>query len=287
MAKQIDPVPDFVAVGHVTLDQTPSGTRPGGAAYYAALTAHRLGLRTALLTSFGPDFPADALPADIAVVNVPSERTTIFTLDPSTRHRQLTLRARATDIEADHLPGDWCEAPLGMLCPVMNEVDPALAGSFPDASLGVLPQGWMRQRSAGGVITQEPWDDADLVLPHAQLLVVSFEDIEPFEKPALEWFQFVPLAAVTQGAEGGVLFVNGERYHVEPDRAAEVDATGAGDVFAAALLIEYHREGNPWEAAAVAACTAAASVEAAGAAGIPDRSALAARLAAYHRRLTG
>jgi hypothetical protein len=35
---------DFVAVGHVTLDQTARGTRPGGAAYYTAMTAHRLGL---------------------------------------------------------------------------------------------------------------------------------------------------------------------------------------------------------------------------------------------------
>jgi len=33
---------DFVAIGHVTLDQTPRGTRPGGAAYYTAMTAHRL-----------------------------------------------------------------------------------------------------------------------------------------------------------------------------------------------------------------------------------------------------
>ena len=66
-----------------------------------------------------------------------------------------------------------------------------------------------------------------------------------------------------------------------------MDATGAGDVFATALLIEYHREGNPWEAAAAAACCAAASVEAPGAAGIPDRIALATRLAAYRRRLTG
>jgi sugar/nucleoside kinase (ribokinase family) len=174
-----------------------------------------------------------------------------------------------------------------MLCPVINEVDPALAGTFAEASLGILPQGWMRQRGAGGAITPQPWDDADLVLPYTQLLVVSIEDIEPFQKAALEWFQSVPLAAVTRGREGAILFVNGERYHVEPEPVAEVDDTGAGDVFAAALLIHYHGEGNPWEAAASAACAAAASVEALGADGIPDRPALAARVAAYHRRLTG
>ncbi len=278
---------DFVAVGHVTLDQTRSGARPGGAAYYAVLTAERLGLHAALLTSFGPDFPVESLPPDIAVVNIPSDRTTIFKLEESARGRQLTLLSRAADIEADHLPDDWRLASLGMLCPVINEVDPALSGRFTDAALGMVPQGWMRRRGAGGSITPGPWEDADIVLPHAQLFVVSREDIEPFEKAALEWFQQVPVAAVTRGPEGAILFVNGEPYHIEPERAAQVDATGAGDVFAATLLIEYHRDGNPWEAAAAAACCAAASVEAAGAAGIPDRSTLAARLVAYRRRLSG
>ncbi len=278
---------DLVGIGHLTLDQTSAGTRPGGAAYYAAMTARRLGLRVAILTSFGPDFPAGAIPSDVDVVNVPSDRTTVFVLEESPRGRRLRLLTRAADIEEGHLPADWRGAPLAMLCPVINEVDPALSGSFAEASLGVMPQGWMRQRGAGGAITPEPWDNADIVLPHTQLLVVSVEDIEPVQKTALEWFQHVPLGAVTRGSEGAILFVNGDRYHVEPDRAAEVDATGAGDVFAAALLTEYYRDGNPWEAAAAAACAAAASVEAVGAAGIPDRATLVARLAAYHRRLSG
>ncbi|HEV8441231.1 MAG TPA: PfkB family carbohydrate kinase [Methylomirabilota bacterium] len=276
---------DFVAVGHVTLDQTPTGTRPGGAAYYSVLTAHRLGLRVGLVTSFGPDFPVDALPVDVVVVNVPSALTTVFSLEGSGPRRKLTLMSRAADIETHHVPADWRGIPLGMLCPVINEVDPALAGDFVEASLGVAPQGWMRQRGAGGAIAPRPWEDADLVLPHAQLLVVSLEDIEPFQEMALEWFQHLPLAAVTRGPQGAILFVNGERYHVEPDRAAEVDDTGAGDVFATALLIEYQREGNPWEAAAVAACAAAAAVEGVGVTAIPDRATLTARLAAYHRRL--
>lgn len=278
---------DFVAVGHVTLDHTQSGTRPGGAAYYAALTAHRLGLSVGLVTSFGPDFPSGELPGDIDVVNVPTDRTTVFTVEESARGRQLTLVSRAEDILEDHLPAAWRDVALGMLCPVINEVDPALAAGFGDGAVGVAPQGWMRRRGSGGAIELQSWDDADLVLPHAQALVVSAEDIEPFAKTVLEWFQQLPLAVVTRGRAGATLFVNGEPYHVAPDHAVEVDATGAGDVFATALLIEYQREANPWEAAAAAACAAAASVEAPGAAGIPDRAALRARLAAYHRRLHG
>lgn len=278
---------DFVAIGHVTLDRTPSGTRPGGAAYYAALTAHRLGLSVGLVTSFGPDFPSAELPGDIDVVNVNTERTTIFTVEESARGRQLALVSRAADILEEHLPDAWRDVTLSMLCPVINEVDPALASRFGEGAVGVVPQGWMRRRGSGGAIEPQWWEDAGLVLPHAQALVVSAEDIEPFEKMALEWFQQLPLAAVTRGPAGATLFVNGEPYHVAPDRATEVDATGAGDVFATVLLIEYQREANPWEAAAAAACAAAASVEAPGAAGIPDRVTLSARLAGYHRRLHG
>ncbi|MGH7317629.1 MAG: PfkB family carbohydrate kinase, partial [Candidatus Rokuibacteriota bacterium] len=240
---------DFVAVGHVTLDQTEGGTRPGGAAYYAAVTAHRLGLQVGLLTSFGSDFPPAAIPAGIRVVNVPSERTTSFRISRSRlgqdgRSRELAVLARAGDLEAAALPEEWADATLGALAPVTAEVDPAFAAAFSETSLVALPQGWMRQRGKGGVVSPQPWEDADLVLPHVQALVVSLEDIGPFQKEALEWFQRVPLGAVTRGADGAILFVNGERYGVEADRAAEVDETGAGDVFAAALLVAYHRESN-------------------------------------------
>ncbi|HKW93468.1 MAG TPA: PfkB family carbohydrate kinase [Methylomirabilota bacterium] len=284
---------DFVAVGHVTLDRTPRGTRPGGAAYYAAMTAHRAGLRVGLLTSFGPEFPPDALPADVDIVNVPAERTTIFrvgpgrALGPEGRGRELAVLARATDLEMAALPEAWRGVSLGALCPVMGEVDPALAAAFPEASLVAIPQGWMRERGADGVISPRPWEDADLVLPHVQAVVVSIEDIEPFQKEALEWFQRLPLGAVTRGPGGAILFVNGERYGVEADRAVAVDDTGAGDVFATALLIAYNRDGNAWDAAASAACCAAASIEAEGAASIPDRATLDTRLAAYRRRLGG
>src|SRR5262245_37785253 len=277
---------DLVAIGHVTVDEIDGATRAGGAAYYAAVTAWRLGLAVGILTSHGPEFPRDALPPDIAVVNVPSDSSTLYRVEGGT-DRTLTLLSRAEDIEQGHLPAEWQRAPMALLCPVAGEVDPALAAAFAEASVGVLPQGWMRARGAGGVMTSQRWDDADLVLPHAQSVVVSIEDIEPFEKEALEWFQQVPLGAVTRGRRGAILVVNGERYHVAADPATEVDATRAGDVFAAALLIEYQREGQPWDAAAAAACCAAASVEAEGAAGIPDRAVLEARLRAYRCRQSG
>ena len=278
---------DLVAIGHVTFDETPSGIQPGGSAYYAALTAHRLGLEVGLLTAVAADYPLDIFPKGIEVHVVPSPQTTRYRVGEAQGMRALTLLSRAVDLEAERLPAVWGKAPLALLGPVANEVDPALAGAFDDASVAVLPQGWMRKREAGGLMSSQPWEDADAVLPRAQLLVLSEEDVGGSEETAVQWLHQVPLGAITRGRRGATLYVNGEPYHVTADAATEVDPTGAGDVFATTLLIEYQQSGDAWEAAALAACAGAASVEAAGAAGLADRAALEARLAAYRRRRGG
>ena len=126
-----------------------------------------------------------------------------------------------------------------------------------------------------------------MVLPQVQAVFLSGEDMGAFEEEAGEWFQQVPVGVVTLGEAGALLFVNGERYAIEADVTREADATGAGDVFAAAFLIHYAREGNPWDAAAYASCAAACSVEAEGIAGIPDAERVDARLARYRRHLAG
>ena len=278
---------DLVAIGHVTFDETPSGVRPGGSAYYVALAARRLGLEVGLLTSVAPDFPSDVIPAGITVASVSSPRTTRYRVGEAGGSRTLTLLSRAEDIEIQHLPEGWKSAPLAVLCPVVGEVDPALVSVFDDASLAVLPQGWMRTRGKDGVMGPQPWEDADDVLPLTQLLVLSEEDVPGSEETAVKWFDQVPLGAITRARRGATLYVNGEPYHVAPDRAAETDPTGAGDVFATTLLIEYQRVGDAWEAAAAAACAGAATVEGTGVAALLDRAGLAARLAAYQRRLAG
>jgi 1D-myo-inositol 3-kinase len=275
---------DLVAVGHVTLDETPQGTRPGGAAYYASITAHRLGLRVGLLTSCGADFPRAALPADLDITVVPAARTTRYVLASVEGGRRLRLLERAERIGVAGLPGPWRRAPLVLLCPVASEVDPGLAAAFPDGAVGVLPQGWMRRWGPQGEVSPAGWEHAAAVLAHAQVVVLSDEDAAESLGEVVEWFQRVPLGAITRAAAGATLYVNGEPYHVAPDPVSAVDDTGAGDVFATTLLVDYQRGGDPWSAAAAAACAAAASVTGEGAAAIPGRAELDARLAAHLRR---
>jgi 1D-myo-inositol 3-kinase len=276
--------PDFVAVGHVTLDHFGDVVRPGGAALYAAITAHRLGLSTAILTSHGADFPLDELPSQIEVVGLPAPATTTFEHREAKAGRVLRARGAASPLATGDLPEDWRPAPLVLLAPVLQEVDPMLAAAFPDAAVGAELQGWLRSADAEGAIGPAPWVSADAVLPRLQAIFVSRHDLSGQEAEVSEWVQRVPLAVVTAGAAGAILYVNGDRYEVRPRRTREVDPTGAGDVFAATFLIHYDRHGDAWEAAEAATCAASLSVEGEGWSTVPDAATLAAALEAYRAR---
>jgi sugar/nucleoside kinase (ribokinase family) len=276
--------PDFVAVGHVTIDHFGGVVRPGGAALYAAITAHRLGLSAAILTSHGEDFPLDDVPSRIEVVGLPAPATTTFEHREVKGGRALRARGAARPLTAGDLPEDWRPAPLVLLAPVLQEVDPMLAVAFPDAAVGAELQGWLRATDAEGAISPAQWASPEAVLARLQAIFVSRHDVSGQESQITEWVQRVPLAVVTAGAAGAILYVNGDRYEVRPRRTREVDPTGAGDVFAATFLIHYDRHGDAWEAAEAATCAASLSVEGEGWSTVPDAPTLAAALEAYRAR---
>jgi sugar/nucleoside kinase (ribokinase family) len=276
--------PEFVAVGHVTLDHFGEVVRPGGGAVYAAITAHRLGLSAAILTSHAPDFPLDELPSRIEVVGLEAPATTAFEHREARGGRVLRVRGTASALSVADLPEDWRPAPLVLLAPVLQEVDPMLVTAFPDAAVGAELQGWLRAFDAQGAVSPAPWTGPDAALGRLQAVFVSRHDVQGQESQVTEWVQRVPVAVVTAGAAGAILYVNGDRYEVRPRRTREVDPTGAGDVFAATFLIHYDRHGDPWEAAEAATCAASLSVEGKGWSTVPDAPTLAAALQAYRAR---
>src|SRR5258705_814330 len=119
--------PEFVAVGHVPLDHFGDEVRPGGAALYAAITAHRLGRSVAILTSHGVDFPLDDLPPAIEVVTLEAPATTVFEHQETEGERAMRVTATASPLAAADLPEDWREAPVRLLAPVIQQADPDLA----------------------------------------------------------------------------------------------------------------------------------------------------------------
>jgi sugar/nucleoside kinase (ribokinase family) len=274
--------PEFVAIGHVTLDRFGDVVRPGGAALYAAVTAHRLGLSAGILTSHADDFPLELIPPRIEVVSVPADATTAFEYVSDADPRAMRVTAAARPLGEADLPDDWRTAPLVLLAPVVGEVDPSgLVTAFTNPTVAAAAQGWLRALGDDGTVEPGPWTPSAILLDRLQAIFASVEDVRDRVSAAVDWFQRVPLGVLTAGAAGALLYVNGERYEVQPRRAVEVDPTGAGDVFAATFVIRYHFGDDPWEAAAAAACAASLSVEAEGWAAVPERAALDAALARY------
>ena len=276
--------PDFVAIGHVTLDRIADAIRPGGAALFAAVAAHRLGLSVGLLTSHGDDFPLDLIPPKIEVVSIPAADTSRFEHRLDAEGRVSHVRAVAGPLTTADVPDDWRGAALTLLAPVLDEVDPMIATLFTEGAVGAAAQGWLRHAARDGLVVPRTWRSPERLLQSVQALFLSREDIRGQESEVVEWFQRTPIGVLTADRDGALLFVNGERYEVRPRPAREVDPTGAGDVFAATFLVQYQRDGDPWQAAAAAACAGSLAVEGQGWSAVADRATLDAALADYQRK---
>jgi len=274
--------PDFLAIGHITRDLLPDGSwRLGGAVTYGALTAARLGLRPAIVTSAPPDVLAalDAVLPDIPLSVIPSGEATTFENIYAAQGRQQILHGRAAPLTLSSVPEAWRDAPIVLLGPVAQEIDASIVGGFRNSLVAATPQGWLRQWEADGVVTPSLLASADILLPHLRALILSREDIgASADKVFGEWAQIVPLIAVTCSRDGAYIWENGVRSGLFAGYPAhEVDPTGAGDVFAAAFLCELWRTGATSSAIDFANQVAACSVEGIGGESIPTREMIAAR----------
>jgi sugar/nucleoside kinase (ribokinase family) len=261
---------DYLAIGHITIDQTPTGPRLGGTAAYAALTAQALGLRAGILTAWGEELPADVL-GGIPVANMGAERSTELENQIVGGVRSQRILNAAPFIEFHHIPEAWRSAPLVHLAPVAREVSPRILNYFPDTFGCATPQGWMREWDASGAVRQGEWIEAEHVLARLDACVLSWEDLgeETYRIDALA--AACPALVVTKGKDGSTLFIRGEELEIPAPAILEEDPTGAGDVYAAAFFVSLYRNGDPLEAARLATQIAALSVQRSGLEGVPSR----------------
>ena len=263
----LEPV-DYLMIGHLTEDVTATGTRLGGTAAFSALTAKAFGLRVGIVTSMSDETSVQALDG-IPVLKVPASHTTTFENLKTPGGRVQILRQRGSDITLDGLPDSWRKAPIVHLGPVAQEISPDVAGTFVGALLGVTPQGWMRSWDEAGNVSPCPWASADEILPKAGAVVLSRADLGGDDEAVHSMAQKTRLLAVTDGAAGAELYWNGDSRRFRPPAVNELDDTGAGDIFAAALFIRLYMTRDPWEAARFATLLAAKSVTRSGLQGVP------------------
>jgi sugar/nucleoside kinase (ribokinase family) len=272
---------DFVAVGHVTIDHVAGRRRLGGAAAFASLTASRLGLRSALVTSVGPGFPYWNALRGIEVHLEEAARTTEFSNlyeGEDRKQRVLAEAAPLTEASLGSIKSRVSEDAAVLYCPVVHEVRVPLAPLSPKGLAGVAPQGFFREWSGNGLVEACDWKNALEALARADFVSMSERDHTAPEELA-EAFPGRAFA-ITKGAEGARVYSQGDVYDLPAFPAFEVDPTGAGDVYAAAFLLALRERRPVVRAARFAACAAAFSVEATGVTAIPSRAALDARLEA-------
>lgn len=267
MQQNLQPV-DYLLIGHVAVDLTPTGKQLGGTVSYSALTAKAMGLRVGIITSFGNEIALDEFDG-IQILNIPTEKSTIFENVKTESGRKQTLHHQATKVNSSHIPNEWKDSPIVHIAPIAQEVDVDVIKCFDKSFVGVTPQGWMRTWDENGRVYAMAWENSEQVLGQVGGVVLSLEDVNrDLEK--VEWMASQSnLLCLTEGELGCVLYWHGDRRRFRPIEVEELDATGAGDIFAAAFFARLHQTKDAWEAARFGTNVAAYSVTRTGLFGIP------------------
>ena len=275
---------DFLAIGHVARDEFEGEAtwRLGGTALYAAATAARVGVASALVTRVGPDektaLEARCKDLGIALHALPSSVTTTFAFRYVEGRRMLRLKARARGIAPSDVPPDWRAARAIVLGSIAHELDRALFGTTSAAANVLVAQGYLREWAADGAIRPRSWDDADEIVPLVSGVVISEDDVAGDLTAPRLWARngtvYVTLA------ERGVLVLDRGTERTIAGYPAErvVDPTGAGDAFAAGLAIALADGRAPDDCARFANAVASFAVEDVGMAGLADRARVDARM---------
>lgn len=259
---------DYLIVGHLTKDLTPSGPRLGGTAAYSALTARALGLRVGIVTSWGGELPMGPL-SGIPVVSYPTDKSTIFENRETPTGRIQIVHNIAPELGLHLIPEPWRNASIVHLAPIVQEVDPTLVRNFATALIGLTPQGWLRAWNRQGHVFPTEWPEADFVLQRTGAAVLSIEDVARDESRIEELATYCRVLVVTEGEDGSRVYWNGDVRRFPAPDVHEVDSTGAGDIYAAAFFARLYTTRDPWEAARFATRLASISVTRPGMEGIP------------------
>jgi hypothetical protein len=262
---------DYLVIGHITRDLTSTGPRIGGTACYSALTARALGLRVGIVTSWGAEVDTHPL-QNIPIANFPADASTTFENIYTPQGRIQTVHNVASRLDFHMVPETWRNSAIIHLGPVAQEVEPTLVRRFPASLTGLTPQGWLRAWDAEGHVHPCEWPEAAFTLQQAAAAVISVEDVSCSEERIEEMASQCPILAVTESSHGSRLYWNGDVRRFRPPALPEVDATGAGDIFAASFFMRLHVTRDPWEAARFATQLSAFSVTHTGLQSIPSSS---------------
>ena len=268
--------PDYLVIGHVTRDLQPDGgALLGGTALYAAITASQLGRRVAILTAGAVEDEVRAQLPDADLLWQPGDVTTTFFNRYVDGQRFQRAPVRAAVLDLTRLPDAWRGAAVVHLGPVAREIAPASLTTLAPAWLCATPQGWLRHWGPDGAVALAAPGAAAFADALIRALVVSEGEEESHAATLIAQTRARGgVAAITRGAVGSTLLWRDQTMEIPAFPVEEIDPTGAGDVYAAALFIRLAAGDPPPLAAVYASAAAALSVTGPGVSAIPDHAAI-------------
>jgi sugar/nucleoside kinase (ribokinase family) len=294
------PTLEIVHIGSASrdvVDTDPRGWRLGGGVTYAALTTARLGLRTAAVVGADPEAARstelDTLrDAGVEILVAPLSEGPVFRNVETPTGRVQTCVQAGVPLPIPEIPVGWLAAAGWSLVPVADEIPDTWAEVIPaGAHVSVAWQGFLRElRDGERVVRRAPRPSP--ILRRADLVGVSHQDV-PRETPVRALCELLHPGAdllITRGASGGILVNVGRdgpgktlRY-LPTATSGEIDPTGAGDTFLAALQASALRPAIAGRLRSrrrvdlrFAAAAGSLVVEGHGLAGVPDRAAVIVR----------
>ena len=275
----------LLLVGAVTVDTIDGEQMPGGAVAYGAQVAAAFGIRAQILTIAGPD--ADLSPLDSHDVHVIDDAYSVtFAFEPSDGERLMRVPTQPSrPLSADDLPDDWSHPGAMLIAPLVRgdiDIDSFSVVAEAADQVGMITQGLQRQLDDEHVVEVTVLPGLSFVRTCSHLYScfrstreAGFWTREQTETMLSQGARLV----TTRGEDGAVLERDGVRLEVPAFPIEhEADTTGAGDVFATALILALDQ--GEQAAARIAAAFAAASVEQIGPAPLPMLSEIMRRLSA-------
>jgi 1D-myo-inositol 3-kinase len=274
---------DYVTVGHVTVDMLADGSRrPGGGAFYSALQAARLGLRTLIVTRGEPaelEELLDPYRDELSVAVLPATHTTTLRTSGVGATRQQRVLAWAGPITETLL----LECSLAQLrtsilhlAPVARETPNRWPGRADRVCL--TPQGLVRDWSREGAEVFLVPLDVELLPTHFDAAVISAAERDSCAALISASAANGATLVETAGDQDTTIHLpDGSSVRLPAPRISEPrDDLGAGDVFAAAFFVALRDGLSACAAVAYGQAAAAVRISGVGARAVGDRRAILA-----------
>jgi sugar/nucleoside kinase (ribokinase family) len=285
---------EYITVGHVTRDVIEdradgSQSQPGGGAFYSALQAARLGLRTLIVTKGAPqeiEALLEPFSDELDLQIIPAEHTTTLSTRGTGAKRSQRLLAWAGAM----LEPLTLEAEILHLAPVARETPSRWQGR--SDFLGITPQGLARRWEQSEDVSLVQFDaasrlgdispvelDPALLPEHFDAAVISEHECRSCHALFATARSRGAYVAVTAGSRPATVHLPdpGGATVVQtalPQPVMPRDDLGAGDVFAAAFFIALAEGRSPLEAATFGNAAAAVRIAGVGPGAIAARAAI-------------